>query len=245
MSGRQWRRLSTALAAGGFRAIVPDLAGHGQSPPWPEAQPFSFRTDVEDTTARLDGVDEGVDVVGHSYGGLVALLAAVSRPARVRSLVLYDPVAFGVLTAADADAHGDLERVPSAWGDSAEGRERWLEAFVDFWGGRGAWPVLRDEARDEFRRVAWPLYQGVVSLSRDTTPAEAYRVIEAPVLLMTGEKTPLSERRVIERLGESLPNARVKIVAGAGHMGPLTHGEEVNAAVLDWLADRQRGAPDP
>lgn len=85
----------------------------------------------------------------------------------------------------------------------------------------------------------------MISLGRDTTPAEAYRVIEAPVLLMTGEKTPLPERRVVEHLGESLPNARVKVVAGAGHMGPLTHAEEVNAATIDWLADRQRGAPDP
>jgi len=236
MSGRQWRRLATGLAARGFRAIVPDLAGHGQSAEWPESTPFSFTIDVADTLALLDPIEGRVAIVGHSYGGLVALRVAAARPPRVRALVLYDPVAFGTLAPTDADARRELEQVPSPWADTPEGRERWLEAFVDFWGGRGAWPSLRSEARGEFQRVAWALYQGVTSLARDTTPASEYRVIDAPVLLMTGENTPLAERRVVQRLSEALPLARVVVVPGAGHMGPLTHAPEVNAAIVEFLA---------
>jgi pimeloyl-ACP methyl ester carboxylesterase len=238
MSGRQWRRLATELAARGLRTIVPDLAGHGQSPTWPDGTPLSFQIDVDETLALLETIDDEVDLIGHSYGGLVALLVAAFRPKRVRSLVLYDPVAFGTLGPEDADARRDLAQVPSHWEDSPEGRERWLEAFVDFWGGRGAWPSLRAEARDEFRRVAWALYQGVASLVRDPTPASAYRLIDAPVLLMTGEKTPLAERRVVQRLSESFPHAKVHVVAGAGHMGPLTHAAAVNATIAEWLAKR-------
>ncbi|HEX3771242.1 MAG TPA: alpha/beta hydrolase [Polyangiaceae bacterium] len=238
MSGRQWRRLAGDLVARGFRAVVPDLAGHGQSPGWPELDPLTFAVDVDDVGALVDGEGAPVDLVGHSYGGLIALLVALARPERVRSLALYDPVAFGVLGADDADARADLDAVPSPWEDTPTGRERWLEAFVEFWGGQGAWQTLRPEARGEFVRVAWPLYQGVTSLVRDTTAASAYAAIGAPVLLMTGEHTPRAERRVVERLGASFPRGRVEVIAGAGHMGPLTHARAVNDAILGFLAAR-------
>jgi pimeloyl-ACP methyl ester carboxylesterase len=242
MSGRQWRRLAGDLVARGFHAVVPDLAGHGQSPGWPDPDPMTFAVDVEDIGSLVESESEStggaVDLIGHSYGGLIALLVALGRSTRVRSLALYDPVAFGVLGDGDADARADLGAVPSRWESTPEGRARWLEAFVDFWGGEGAWMALRPEARAEFVRVAWPLYQGVTSLVKDTTAASAYAAIDAPVLLLTGERTPRAERRVVERLGASFPHAHVEVIADAGHMGPLTHARAVNDVILTFLTAR-------
>ncbi len=234
MSGRQWRRLATSLVARGMRVIVPDFTGHGRSPAWPEPKPFSCRIDVEHLV-RLTDTLGSVHLVGHSYGGLIALLATIEAPSRVRSLVLYDPVAFGVLDPTlDADAHAELRRVPPAW-DSREGGEAWLEGFVDYWGGAGAWRALREDVRAEFRRVGWVVYQGVTSLVREDTPASAYRGRKTPVTLLTGENSPLAAHRVVERLAESFEGSRVVTVAGAGHMGPLTHAEAVHEAVFDAL----------
>jgi pimeloyl-ACP methyl ester carboxylesterase len=236
MSGRQWKRLASSLVAKGRRAIVPDLAGHGRSEPWPEPKPFSYATDVASVLALVRAIDEPVDLVGHSYGGLVALLVGLAAPARVRSLAVYDPVAFGALDPTDEEAQRDLARLPPDWGTTAEHRDRWLASFVDYWGGDGAWTMLRDDARDEFRRVAWVLHEGVVTLATDTTPVSAYRAIDAPSLLMTGERTPVAARHVIRRLGEALPRSETVLVPKAGHMGPLTHGDVVNQAILDRIA---------
>ncbi len=153
MSGRQWRRLAVALTQRGRRAVVPDLTGHGGSPAWPAPKPFSFQVDVDRLQAVLAKLEEPVDLIGHSYGGFLALLVARAAPSRIRSLAVYDPVAFGTLDPiGDAESLRDLERIPSNWDGSEGARDAYLQAFVDFWGGAGAWSSLRDEARGEFQQ---------------------------------------------------------------------------------------------
>lgn len=245
LSGRQWRRLTRATAEKGYRAVVPDLTGHGASPAWPEPQPFSFREDVEQLVALLA---EGAPahLVGHSYGGFVALLAALAAPASVRSLTVFEPVAFGCLDpVADADARAELAAVDFVWGSTPEDHDRWLAMFVDYWSGAGAWASLREEARAEFRRVGWVVCQGVTSLVADPTPASAYRAITVPVRLLSGERSPLAARRVVQRLGEALPGSTVTTIPKAGHMAPLSHAEQVGTAVLEALAAAEAAALSP
>jgi pimeloyl-ACP methyl ester carboxylesterase len=243
LSGRQWRRLASDLVARGRAAILPDLTGHGASAPWPEPVPFSFLHDVEQIVALLAGLGRPADLVGHSYGGFLALVAARAAPGAVRSLVLFDPVAFGALDPSDAEALADLARVSFDWEASDAGRERWVRGFVEYWGGDGAWVALREDARAEFRRVAWVAREGAKTLSVDRTPAAAYRDLDVPVLLLGGERSPVAARRAVERLGEAIPGARVTVIRDAGHMGPLTHAAAVNDAALRALAPGEAVAP--
>jgi pimeloyl-ACP methyl ester carboxylesterase len=48
---------------------------------------------------------------------------------------------------------------------------------------------------------------------------------------MTGERSPEAAHVVVRRLGEALPDVRVVRIAGAGHMGPLSHADEVNSVI--------------
>ena len=241
LSGRQWRRLAGALVGRGLRAVAVDFTGHGSSPAWPADQPFSFRTDVDALVALLEAHGPA-HVVGHSYGGFVGLLSALAAPRSVRSMALFEPVAFGALDpVADADARASLSRVDLRWGPSTAEHERWLQAFVDYWGGDGAWSALREDARGEFRRVGWAVSEGVRSLTEDRTPAAAYRALSVPVCLLTGERSPIAAGRVVQRLGEAMAGSAVVTIPGAGHMAPLTHADLVNAKILEAL--RQRDDP--
>lgn len=223
LSSRQWGRLAAAL---GERAIAPDLLGHGTSAPWPEPEPFSFERDVDQIEALLRARGP-VHLVGHSYGGFLALQTALRVPEKIETLTLYDPVAFGALDrTADADARADVFALELRWGTE------FLQTFVDYWGGPGAWNALREDARAEFRRVGWVLFEGVRTLMANQTRAEEYRGLQAKVQLITGELSPIAARRTIQRLAEALPGARVATIAGAGHMGPMTHGKQVNELVL-------------
>jgi pimeloyl-ACP methyl ester carboxylesterase len=222
-SSRQWRRLGEALAPD-HRVIAPDLLGYGEGRAWPDGAPFHFRQDVAALAALLD---EPTHVVGHSYGGLLALQLALARPARIRSIALYEPVAFGILDEpADASARAELERIePQYTGDP------WLAQFVDWWNGPGAWAALAPETQASFRAVGWKLSQEVASLMADRTDRATYGSIGAPTLLLGGARSPAVERRVLDKLAAALPRATLEVFPDMGHMGPITHGARVNAAI--------------
>lgn len=209
------------MLAADFRVVAPDLLGYAT--PWPDGEPFHFRQDL----AFLETlIDEPVHLVGHSYGGFLALQIAVAHPQLVRSIAVYDPVAFGVLDPPEES----LALVKREYdGDP------WLEGFVDWWNGPGSWSRLPKETRSAFRAVGWKVYQEVLSLTADRTPASAYAAITAPTLLLGGGSSPRAERRVLETLGVAIPNATVQFFDGMGHMGPVSHAAVVNAAIAHHL----------
>jgi pimeloyl-ACP methyl ester carboxylesterase len=240
-TSRQWRKLGQRLAAT-HDVLAPDLIGYGAEP-WPPGVPFHYRQDVDRLIGMLDApnaaepgaIGRPVDVVGHSYGALLALQIALLRPDLVRSLAVYEPVAFGVLGPEDAEVRAQLA-LPAYHADAAGVDEAWLTAFVDWWNGPGTWVALAEPTRAGFRAVAWKVYQEVATLSADTTDRARYATITAPTLLLGGERTPPTERRTLERLAEALPHARLTLFPDMGHMGPITHADVVNAAIAAHLA---------
>lgn len=240
LSSRQWTRLAGRLSSQARRVIAPDLLGSGASDPVPADQPFHFDEDVAALEGVLDTLEGRYHLVGHSYGGLCALTAARHRPERVISLALFEPVAFGVLySEGDRDGIASLEDYDpdgTFFDDAAGGREPWLERFIDWWQGEGAWRGLPDPARAAFLKVGRKVFQEVRSLTLDRTPLEAYRALTMPALFMSGARSPLAARRVCEIFARALPAARLVTLEDAGHMGPLTHGQTVAEHILAHLA---------
>jgi pimeloyl-ACP methyl ester carboxylesterase len=147
-------------------------------------------------------------------------------------------VTFSVLDPArDADALAGF-MMKTTWEPD---NDAWFRWFVDWWNGPGAWDALPTETAQAFRDRGEKLFHEVRTLAADTTGAAGFRAITAPVLVMTGSRTPLAEQRTVQRLVEALPHATMRRFDGMGHMGPITHHAIVDAAIAEFLtaaADR-------
>lgn len=221
-TSRQWKRLVDRLAP--RRVLAPDLVGYGRGRPLDNGTPFHYRDDLPPLRELLD---QPMHLVGHSYGGLLALQLALAQPDRVLSLALFEPVAMGVLEGDEWD--GMMPVLPY------DG-EPWLERFVDWWQGAGAWKHMPPEARAAFLAVGWKVYCEVSTLVVDRTTRAQYGTIAVPTLLLGGGKTPVVEQRVLAHLAAALPRARLVVYPEMGHMGPITHAPVVNDAIAEFVA---------
>jgi len=90
-NARYWTGVACVLAGAGREILAPDLRGHGGTGPLPGGYDLTdTRADLQDWLDRLELGQ--VDLVGHSWGGKVALDLAAALPERVRQLCLVDPV---------------------------------------------------------------------------------------------------------------------------------------------------------
>jgi pimeloyl-ACP methyl ester carboxylesterase len=232
MSSRQWRGLAKALAST-HRAVMPDLLGYGGTRGWIAGDAFAIDEDTQLVLAVIRALDQPVHLVGHSYGGMLALQVARAIGDRVNSIAIYEPVAWGV---AAGESDGPVQRELARFGESffAPGQGAsadWHRRFVDFWNGEGTWDAMPEEQRAAFLAVGDKVTREVRALCFDPTPASAYAGLTAPTLILGGETTPAAERRVCEVLAATIPNAIYERFPGIGHMGILVKPAEVNARI--------------
>jgi pimeloyl-ACP methyl ester carboxylesterase len=236
-SGRQWDALAASLGTR-FDVTAPNLRGYDGAV-WPTGAPTSLDDEARAIAPLLDARPDGAHLIGHSYGGSVALQVALRWPSRVRSLTLYEPVRFAMLF---ADPNG----VATGEAIVAIGRRIGFEVlsgrhhdaaamFVDYWSGDGAWHALSAGRRDAVAARMPKVRAEFEALFADRVPPAAYAALEMPVRLIRGTRSPLPTRRVIELLAARLPRAEVVTLEGAGHMGPLTHAAAFEQALPEWL----------
>lgn len=239
LSSRYWSPLAVQLAEA-RRAVTVDLLGYGETDAWAGGDTFHFRSDRDVVIAALEVQGAPCHVIGHSYGGLLSLQAALARPDLVRSLALYEPVAFGVLHSAEHEAGlADLARVNAdgLMEDLAGGGgEAWLRRFVGYWNGAGAFDAMTQPARAALMAVGRKAFLEVRSNLFDRTAHTDYAKISAPTLIVHGAESPVAAKATVEILAGALPRARLVVLEGAGHLGPFTHGDVFAREILAFLA---------
>ncbi len=239
-SGRQWDGLVDALA-GGSAAIAPDLYGYGRAPSWTGPGPLNLSAEAGRVAADIPAAVREIHVVGHSYGGAVALRLAVEQPWRVRSLTLIEPVAFHVLREGSQAERRLLDSVHRIAAKVIRGTltgdyHRAMGQFVDYWNGTGAWKRTRPEVRERLSRHAPKVVLDFHAAINENTSLDGYRRrFDFPVAVLRGELSPAPTRRIAALLSERILGASLTTVPGAGHMLPITHPGRVNAAVVSHI----------
>ena len=234
-SGAQWRSLEEQLGHR-FAVIAPDLIGCGSSGHWEGERPFSLSEEAALAVSIIDELKRPVHLVGHSYGGAVAIRAAHERPERIAKFTLYEPVAFYALNAAGAAGQAELEYIYRLVDDlhaalNCGAFRAAAERFVNFWNRRRRLGQLPPEIRTAMMRYIPKVTLYFHAVLTEETPLSAYGRFRFPVLLMRGERGPTNTRLVAEKLAQAM-RTRVESIAGAGHMGPMTHADAIAAMIV-------------
>lgn len=222
-----WRRVMDALAPG-RPAVVPNRRGRRPSGGLPGG--YSVETEVEDLLAWLALLDQPVDLVGHSYGGLIAA-EAVRRGAAVRALVLYEPVARPFAGAAlpqlqAALDQGDLDAAVEIINIDLSG---YSKAHVDQLRTDPAWARLRE--------LSVPAGPELTAIEEFEFAPSAYSSLGVPAVLIAGD---LSRNRPpygpsVEQFRDALRLEDVTLLHGHDHLahvtGPIELARAINAGI--------------
>ena len=241
-SSAQWRPLAEILQ-GRWRVLAPDLHDDGPTDPWSGPASPGLGDEVTLVDAVLGQSTDPVHLVGHSYGGAIALRFAADRPKSLLSLTLIEPAAFHLLHRAPEGTreHDLFDEVAKLAADvtraAADGDDRrGMEHFIDYWNGAGAWARTRPEAQLALARQTARVALDFRAAMTDSTRFGSLRRITVPTLVLRGTTSPRPTRRIAELVAQILPNAQLRTIEGAGHMLPLTHREAVNTAIAEHLA---------
>jgi pimeloyl-ACP methyl ester carboxylesterase len=234
-SKSQWRELIESLRDR-YRLIAIDLLGYGESA-MPGGDSYSLEDEVslvESVLAQELQAGERFHLIGHSYGGIVALQLAVESEC-LRSLSLFEPIAFHLFPDRDSDlaaletVRREIASLLSA-GDAHGG----AGCFVDYWSGTGAFARLRDTRQSVLAAQAPKVLLEYRAVADEARNAAAYRRIEAPTCLVAGRWSPEPAQRLMSMFADLMPHASCFEVA-AGHMAPITHPALVNPIFEEFI----------
>ncbi|WP_347138739.1 alpha/beta fold hydrolase [Paracoccus sp. SSK6] len=200
-----------------------DMPGHGRSGPWVQgAEGPDFHTAVTRIAASF--IDRPLDLVGHSLGATVALRIAVAAPEAVRSLTLIEPVLFAAASDVEQKERDRIIAEHLAQGRSEDA----ARAFIDVWGAQ-PFDDLPPPARQTMTTQIPLVAAADETLTHDRANilrAGGLEAIDAPVLIIVGERSPTVIHGIADALAERLADVGRATVPGAGHMLPLTHPDE-------------------
>jgi pimeloyl-ACP methyl ester carboxylesterase len=220
----QWQLSILPAFTERFRVTMYDLRGHGYSDMPPNG--YTPAHMVGDFIGLMDYLNiQRATLLGHSYGGIVALYYAVRYPERVDRLIIAD------------------SGIPFL--EPGRGRDALLDRCREILQGQNV-DVPEDKADDiaylmeqllKRRRFSWRgmgIQRAIARLSRLLTTSfgteyretseltlEMIRQIQAPVLLIYGARSPLTAS--FRFLRDNLPNCRAVMIPNGGHFFPLEH----------------------
>lgn len=207
-----------------------DRRGRGESG---DNDPYSIEREFEDIAAIADHINEPVSLLGHSYGGIVALGAAL-QISNLDKLILYEPP---IHARTDISHSGIADRI---------------QALIDVDDREGAvmkfYVEVQKRAPEELERFRksplWDMFLSAAhTLPREMRNVEGYQFngqyfhnFETPTLLLLGSKSSTSFQKAINTLHNALPNSRIDIMPDQGHAAMDTGTELFASEILKFLS---------
>ena len=227
-TGAAWRPV-IATWNGQFRCVTTSLLGYGGTVERRTAADpdISHEAEILESVVRKAG--GRVHLVGHSFGGLVALAVALRNRVPLASLVILEAPAPEVLRDRGEHQHyRAFRQMTEAYFAAFDGgNAEAIAAMIDFYGGAGtyaSWPPRVRAYAVETTPVNildWASAYGFA------LPAKSLATVQIPALVIRGEASHPAVQRANALLGESMGNAALATIDTAAHFMIATHPNEV------------------
>jgi len=238
-TGRGWDEVVRHLDGERYRALAPDIRGHGAAA---SRRPIDFEACVHDAVGLMRG---SFALAGYSQGGRLALHVALAHPERVKRLVLVSATA-GIEDAAQRARRRMADAELAAW---MECDGRLMTEVADRWGAQALFatqsPDVAAAARaDRLSNQPAHLAAALRGIGTGVMAPLWHRLGELtmPVVVLAGEHDA-KYVALGRRLAAAMPAATLTIVPGAGHALPLEAPAAVAAAIAADLAATRGGRP--
>ena len=231
--GASWDRLARELVAAGYRVLAPDQRGHGRSSKPPAPGNYDRDAYVGDLERFLDALGVArCAFIGHSTGGLNALVFAARHPGRVAALVV--------------EEHGVEPRGAAYHDDWRAWLDGWPARFSSIAAIRAHFGATRPGYADHFAELFEEVEDGwrpmcdreVVLATIAGNHARAWwdelAAITCPTLVVKGEESDLP-RAEVERMAATLRHGAALVVDGAAHVVHDACPATFRAACLELL----------
>lgn len=203
-----------------FTVYAVDRRGRGESV---DTTDYAIEREFQDVATLVNSIGEGVNLLGHSFGGICALEAALLIP-HLRSLILYEPPL--PVPGVPIYPEGVIDRLEALL--AAGDRVGVVTSFMR--------EVVRMPAHELERFQASPAFPSRVAaahtLPREMRAHEQYRFeperfksLNVPALLLVGGDSPQFFKAAIEALHATLPNNRIVLLPGQQHIAMDTATE--------------------
>ncbi len=234
---QQWRSLTEALKDH-HRVLAVNLFGYGDTTPWPENAVQTLADHADLVLALCSNSGGHVSLVGHSFGGSVALKAALRLGRKVAGLVLLEPNPFYLLSQhkreaayEEAKALRDHIKQYGAAGDWHTVAER----FADYFIGDGAWEGMPAKRQSAYLEAMPPNFHEWDAVMKETTKIDTWASLKAKTLLVYATDTKRPLREIAELFIDACQHWSFKKITEGGHMAPLFQPELVNPIVTEFL----------
>lgn len=233
-----WRPVQRLLSPG-YRLVTCSLCGYGGTTDTRSRHDFGIVHEVQVVQALARHVGQPVHLVGHSFGGTVALAAVVSRTLNIASLTLFEANPLHMIKQHGNGAlHEETLRMSQDFeADVGADKRDACARVIDFWGGFGVFTGMPEPVKDYCRETA---AVNVLDWHTDfsfAVDAAACARLNIPVLLVRGAGANPAMIAITDTLRKNLPKARSWVVDGAGHFLITTHAAKCAELLSSFLAE--------
>jgi len=231
-TGAGWKAVMGYLGDG-YRMVTTSLLGYGATPDVRPEGNATMAQQVELIDRIIDRIGTSPHVVGHSYGGLSAIVHALTGRHGPASLLLVEANPLGLLRASgDLEHYGMFESMTGPYfADFARGDAEAARHVIDFYGGPGTFDSMPAKARSYISATTAANVRDWSSGTPFEPSRETLQSIDVPTTVVRGGNSHPAMLRIAELLRDSIPGAQLVTIEGGSHFLPSSHPAEIAATV--------------